>query len=115
MCVSTPMLTQASRHRRYACIPSLSESSWAPFKHPAFRSLWLGALSMNLAALMQNAGAAWLMVSVTSSPLLVGLMQTASTLPGFVFSLPGGVLADLVDRRRLLLATQSWLLCGALL
>jgi MFS family permease len=93
----------------------MSESPWAPFKHPAFRSLWLGASAMNLATLMQNAGAAWLMVSVTSSPLLVGLMQTASTLPGFVFSLPGGVLADLVDRRRLLLATQLWLLCGALL
>ena len=70
---------------------------------------------MNLATLMQNAGAAWLMVSLTSSPLLVGLMQTASTLPGFIFSLPGGVLADLVNRRRLLLTTQLWLLCGALL
>jgi MFS family permease len=93
----------------------MSQSSWAPFKHPVFRSLWLGALAMNLATLMQNAGAAWLMVSLTSSPLLVGLMQTASSLPGFVFSLAGGVLADLVNRRRLLLATQLWLLFGALL
>jgi MFS family permease len=93
----------------------MSQSPWAPFKHLAFRSLWLGALAMNLATLMQNAGAAWLMVSLTSSPLLVGLMQTASTLPGFIFSLPGGVLADLVNRRRLLLTTQLWLLCGALL
>lgn len=86
-----------------------------PFRYPAFRSLWQGALAMNLATLMQNAGAAWLMVSLSSSPLLVGLMQTASTLPGFIFSLPGGVLADLVNRRRLLLVTQLWLLCGALL
>ncbi len=87
----------------------------ALFTHPAFRSLWIGALAMNLATLMQAAGGAWLMVSLTPSPLLVALMQTASTLPGFIFSLPGGVLADLVNRRRLLLATQSWLLAGALL
>jgi MFS family permease len=88
---------------------TVCDSPWAPFKHSAFKSLWLGSMAMYLATLMQSTAGAWLMVSLSSSPLLVGLVQTASSLPSFVLSLPGGVLADLIKRRRLLLITQSWL------
>jgi MFS family permease len=64
---------------------------------------------------MQNVGASWLMTLLTPSPLLVALMQTATSLPVFLVGLPAGALADVVDRRKLLLTTQSWMLLVALL
>jgi len=91
-----------------------SKSLWAPLRFPAFRWLWLGALAMNLAIWMQNVGAAWLMVSLSSSPLLVALVQTAISLPSFFFGLPGGVFADIFDRRRYLLLTHAGMLLAAL-
>jgi MFS family permease len=61
---------------------------------------------------MQNVGVA-LMTTLTPSPVLVALIQTATTLPVFLVGLPAGALADLVDRRRLLLVSQSWMLLAA--
>ena len=55
---------------------------------------------------MHDTSAAWLMTGLAPSPLMVSLMQTATSLPFFLLALPGGALADIVDRRRLLLATQ---------
>src|SRR5690606_15117732 len=60
-----------------------SDSLWAPLRFSAFRWLWVGALAMNLAIWMQNVGAAWLMVSLSASPLMVALVQTAISLPSF--------------------------------
>jgi MFS family permease len=62
---------------------------------------------------MQNVGATWLMASLTPSPLLVALMQTATSLPVFLVGLPAGAMADIVDRRRILLFTQAWMLAAA--
>ncbi len=62
---------------------------------------------------MHQVGAAWLMISMTDSPLLVGLLQTAGTLPVFLVGLPAGVLADLVSRRTMLLVTNAWMLVVA--
>jgi MFS family permease/quinol monooxygenase YgiN len=62
---------------------------------------------------MHDVGAAWLMTSLTPSPFLVALMQTATSLPIFMLALPGGALADIVDRRRLLIATQGWMCATA--
>jgi MFS family permease len=90
-----------------------SNSLWAPLRFASFRALWLGALAMNLAIWMQNVGAAWLMVSLTSSPMLVALVQTAISLPAFFFGLPGGVFADIFNRRRYLLVTQIGMFCTA--
>ena len=61
----------------------------------------------NIGAWMQSVGAAWLMTSLTPSPLLVALMQTAASLPVFLVGLPAGALADVVDRRKLLLVTET--------
>ena len=96
-------------------IGNRSSSLWAPFRFAPFRWLWLGALLMNLAIWMQNVGAAWLMVSLTSSPLMIALVQTAISLPSFFFGLPGGVFADIFNRRRYLLLTQTGTLLVALL
>lgn len=62
---------------------------------------------------MQNVGAAWLMTSLAPSPTLVAWVQAATSLPVFLVGLPSGAIADLVDRRSLLLATQGWMLLAA--
>lgn len=86
---------------------------WSPLRYPVFRAFWLAVLASQIGTWMQNAGAAWLMTTLAASPALVALMQTATSLPTFLVGLPAGALADIVDRRRLLLATQGWMLLAA--
>src|ERR1051325_5257003 len=94
--------------------PPSPASTWPPLQEPLFRALWIAAVASNIGAWMQTVGAAWLMTSLTTSPLLVALMQTATSLPVFLVGLPAGTLADVVDRRKLLLVTQAGMLLGAL-
>ncbi|HUD34513.1 MAG TPA: MFS transporter [Variovorax sp.] len=90
-----------------------------PLKLPVFRMLWSTWLIANVCMWMNDVAAAWMMTSLTTSPIWVALVQTASTLPVFLLGLPSGALADILDRRRWLMATQFWLagvaivLCGA--
>nr|WP_133272407.1 MFS transporter [Hymenobacter radiodurans] len=86
-----------------------STSPFAPLKIPFFRMLWIASFVSNIGTWMQNVGAVGLMTELTPSPVLVALLQTASALPVFLLSLPAGALADLVDRRRMLLFTQTWM------
>jgi MFS family permease len=88
-------------------------SGWEPLRQPLFRALWLAALASNVGTWMHEVGADWLMTSLSSSPLLVSLVEAASSLPVFLLSLAAGALADVVDRRRLLLVTQCWMLMAA--
>ena len=62
---------------------------------------------------MQTVGAAWLMTSLTPSAFMVALVQTATYLPVFLLGLPAGAVADIVDRRKLLILTQAWMLLAA--
>src|ERR1700685_588992 len=87
-------------------------SPWAPLREPLFRSLWVAAVISYTGTWMQNVGAGWLMTQLTMSPFMVGLVQAASTLPVFLVILPAGALADMVDRRRLLLITQGWMVAA---
>jgi MFS family permease len=80
-----------------------------------FRSLWLAAVISYTGTWMQNVGAGWLMTQLTTSPLMVSLVTAATTLPVFLVILPAGALADMVDRRRFLLATQGWMVVAAAL
>jgi MFS family permease len=84
-----------------------STSAWSPLRHPVFRSLWLAALVSNIGTWMQNVAAAWHMTSLSPSPLMVALIQAATSLPVFLVGLPAGAVADIVDRRHLLLFTQA--------
>jgi MFS family permease len=84
-----------------------------PLRGAGFRLLWLGSVSANTGTWMQNVGAAWLMTELTRSPLLVALVQSATTLPTFLVALPAGVVADIIDRRRLLMVIEVWVLVVA--
>jgi MFS family permease len=73
-----------------------------------FWAFWVAGFVSNLGAWMQLVGSAWLMTSLTASAALVALLQTATSVPAFLLSLPAGALADVVDRRRLVIVTQFW-------
>ncbi len=88
-------------------------SALLPLATPIFRSIWIAAMASNVGTWMQNVGAAWMMATLSASPLLVALVQTATTLPIFLLAGPAGAIADIVDRRKLLLITQGWMLFAA--
>jgi MFS family permease len=90
-------------------------SGWAPLRQPIFRVLWIAGLFSNVGMWMRDVAGAWLMTSLSPSPIMVALMQTAGSLPIFLLGLPAGALADVVDRRRLLLFCQVWMMAGATL
>ncbi len=76
-------------------------SAWAPLRQRAFRWLWLGVLISSVGTWMQTVGAQWLMGDLThGSSLEVALIQTATSLPIFLFGFPAGALGDVFDRRR---------------
>ena len=83
-------------------------SAWSPLRRPLFRSLWIADVASNIGTWMHDSAAAWLMTLLSPSPLMVSLVQAATTLPLFLLALPAGALADIFDRRRILLIAQVW-------
>ena len=71
-----------------------------------YRLFWIGAFLSNVGTWMQAVAQGWLVLLLTNSPFWLGLDAFMATAPGFIFTLVGGVFADLIDRRRLLLITQ---------
>jgi len=82
------------------------DSSLSPFGHRVFAILWAATVVSNIGTWMQNAAAGWLMTGLNPDPLVVSLVQVATTLPMFLLGLPAGALADILDRRRLLIVVQ---------
>jgi MFS family permease len=97
----------------HPAVPPSSTSALAPLHEPLFRSLWIAAVVSYTGTWMQNVGAGWLMTTLTMSPFMIGLVQAAATLPVFLVILPAGALADMVDRRKLLLLSQTWMVFAA--
>src|SRR5436190_1131367 len=89
-------------------------SAFAPLRHRLFRWLFIASVASNVGTWMQNVGAAWLMTDLSVSPLFVGFVQTATNLPVFILAIPAGALADILDRRWLLILSQAWMLFVAL-
>lgn len=83
---------------------------WAPLQHRVFRMLWIASIFSNIGSWMHEVGAGWLMTSLAPSPLMVALVQAATSAPTFLLALPAGALADIVDRRRYLIVTQVWMM-----
>ncbi len=93
--------------------PVPSASAWTPLRQPLFRSFWVATVASNIGTWMHGTAATWMMTTLSDSPMMVAAMQTATTLPFFVFALPAGALADVLDRRRVLLVAQAWMLVVA--
>lgn len=111
-------VAHASRHDYQKMQDMKSEkqvSSWAPFAHIAFLVLWTATVISNVGTWMHDVASGWLMTSLSPSPLMVALVQAATTLPVFLFALPAGAIADLVDRRRLLIVVMAILAISTLL
>jgi MFS family permease len=77
------------------------------FRHPAFTVIWIATVVSNIGTWMYNAASGWLMVSLDPNPLVVSLVQVATSLPMFLFALPAGALADVFDKRRFLIALEG--------
>jgi MFS family permease len=91
--------------------PKSGPSAWAPFAQPAFLVLWAATVVSNTGTWIQDVGAGWLMTELSPSPLIVALVQAATTLPVFLFALIAGAVADIIDRRRMLLVINVYLGC----
>lgn len=93
-----------------------SVGAWAPLRIRLFRSLWLAGVVSNLGTFMHTVGAGWSITTLTRDPGVVSLLQTMWAAPGFIFALLAGALADVIDRRKLMLTTQfaSVLVAGTL-
>jgi MFS family permease len=91
-------------------LPSTLASPWSPLRSALFRSVWIATIVSNIGTWMQDVGAGWLMTSLSSSPSLVALVEAADSLPVMLLAMPAGALADIIDRRRLLIGVQCYLM-----
>ena len=91
----------------------VTRGTFAPLAFPVFGALCAVSFASNIGTWVQDVGASWLMTSLAPSPLMVSLIQTAGNLPYFLLGLLAGTLADIADRRRLLIAAQIWMLASA--
>ena len=82
-------------------------------RNALFRNLWIATIVSNVGTWMQDVGAGWLMTSLSSSPSMVALVEAADSIPVMLLALPAGALADIIDRRRLLIGVQFYLLAVA--
>ncbi|MBS0287210.1 MAG: MFS transporter [Proteobacteria bacterium] len=80
--------------------------AWSPLANRVFLILWLATLFSNIGTWMQNAAAGWLMIELNSSALLVSLVQASTVFPLFLFAFPAGSLADILDKRKLIILVQ---------
>ena len=91
----------------------VKESLWSPLRSRIFVAVWVASIASNIGTWVQSVGEKWQMAHLTTSPLLVALIETGTTLPVLLLGLAAGAFADIVDRRRLLIATQVFMLVVA--
>ncbi|WP_335941324.1 MFS transporter [Streptomyces sp. PTD5-9] len=88
-------------------------STWQPLRLRVFRTLWIAQFVSNVGGWMQTVGAQWLITQESGSAGLIALVQTSASLPVLLLGIPAGALADIIDRRRLLLGAQVLMLAAA--
>jgi len=84
-----------------------SISPWRAFRHKTFTVVWIATLASNIGSWMYSAASGWLMTSLNPDPVMVSMVQVATSLPMFLFALPAGALADIIDRRRFLVTVET--------
>ncbi|MGO4307143.1 MFS transporter [Cupriavidus sp. RAF12] len=80
--------------------------TFAPLAQGTFAVLWVATILGNIGSFMRDVASAWLATDLSSSPAAVATIQAAATLPVFLLAIPAGVLSDILDRRRFLIAIQ---------
>jgi MFS family permease len=83
-------------------------STFTALQNPVYRTLWLASLLSGTCVAAHDCAATWVMYKLNPSPLFLSLMSTVASLPFFLFTLPAGALADIVDRRRFLCIMNLW-------
>src|SRR5712671_2573086 len=83
-----------------------ASSPWSPFRHASFSVVWAATVISNIGGWMYSAASGWLMTDLNPDPFIVSMVQVATTLPMFLFALPAGALADIVDRRKFLIVAE---------
>lgn len=91
----------------------VTRGTLAPLTYPVFRGLLVVSFASNIGTWVQDVGSSWLMTSLAPSPVMVSLIQTAGNLPYFLLGLLAGTLADIADKRQLLIVSQVWMLVSA--
>ena len=92
---------------------SLPADALSPLRIPIFRGIWIASAISNLGALIQSVGAAWMMTLIAQSADMVALVQASVTLPIMMLSLIAGAVADSLDRRKVMLCAQIFMLCAS--
>lgn len=92
---------------------TVAVSPWQPLRQRVFRMLWIATVVSNVGSWMNDVGINWTMLTLSADPLSVAMVQAASSLPMFLFALPSGVMADIIDRRKYLLFSQIWVFIAA--
>jgi MFS family permease len=105
-----PLETPATAAPTTETLSPASASGFAPLRIPLFRDRWIASTVSSVGTWMQDTAGTWLMTVLTTSPLLIALMQTAASLPIFILGLLAGATADIFDRRKLLIFWQAWML-----
>ncbi|QKN82311.1 MFS transporter [Scandinavium goeteborgense] len=90
-----------------------SGSVWQPLHQRTFGMLWIATVVSNIGSWMNDVAMNWTMLTLSADPLSVAMIQAASSLPMFLFALPSGVMADIVDRRKYLIFSQVWTFAAA--
>jgi MFS family permease len=85
-------------------------AAWSPLRFPVFRAVWIASTISNLGGLIQSVGASWMMTSIAQSADMVALVQASVTLPIMLLSLVAGAMADSLDRRKMMLGAQLFML-----
>ncbi|HIP77801.1 MAG TPA: MFS transporter [Kiloniellaceae bacterium] len=99
-------MTQPADTRPADTRPAAATGAWAPFGSRAFAVLWIATVVSNIGTWMNDVGAGWLMTELSPSPFIVAAVQAATTLPVFLFALLAGAIADIVDRRKMLIVVN---------
>lgn len=92
-----------------ATADTTDDGAFAPLRTRVFAVLWVATVLGNVGSFMRDVASGWLVTELSPHPAAVAAVQAAASLPVFLFAIPAGVLADILDRRRLLIAVQALL------
>lgn len=88
--------------------------TFAPLRQQVFAVLWVATIIGNTGSFIRDVASSWLVTELSATPAAVSLVQAAATLPVFLLAIPAGVLSDILDRRKFLIAVQLLLASASL-